>query len=294
MQKALVILLASGTAITAAYTGSSRDALAAPGIVAADARRAEIGRLRAHFDSVDLELRSRDVGGLSAAQRANRERLIGWLREYRHEGRFPQNRYFAEPTPFFRDEDGALCAMGYLIERSGRSDIVDDVARSRNNAFIRELADDRRLIAWLDSVGLTVAEAARIQPQYDGPGFVPDAREDQVTPEFALGAVALGGTSLASTALNVVAPRRWSQVLGIVSGTVSVAVGVSRLDENDGTKKVAAATVSLGAVSLLASAISMMRVEREPQVAQRVNVAPALFTMAGRGSRPGVIVRARF
>ena len=68
--------------------------------------------------------------------------------------------------PYFRDGDGALCAMAYLIERSGRPDLVDRIARTRNNAFIAELANDPALRAWLDSVGLSVTEAARIQPTY--------------------------------------------------------------------------------------------------------------------------------
>jgi len=61
--------------------------------------------------------------------------------------------------------------MAYLIERSGRHDLVDRVALTRNDAFIAELPDDPALRVWLDSVGLSVAEAARIQPTYP-PGVV--------------------------------------------------------------------------------------------------------------------------
>lgn len=68
--------------------------------------------------------------------------------------------------PFFRDGRGALCAMAYLIQRSGRRDLVDRIALTRNNAFIAELADDPELRVWLDSVGLSAAEAARVQPTY--------------------------------------------------------------------------------------------------------------------------------
>ena len=42
--------------------------------------RREITRLRAHFDSVDIELRTKDVSHLSSEQRASRTKLIGWLR----------------------------------------------------------------------------------------------------------------------------------------------------------------------------------------------------------------------
>jgi hypothetical protein len=63
--------------------------------------------------------------------------------------------------------------MAYLIDRSGRRDLVDRVAATRNNAFIAELADDSALRAWLDSVGLSVTEAARIQPSYPPEPLLP-------------------------------------------------------------------------------------------------------------------------
>jgi hypothetical protein len=131
------------------------------------ARRLEVARLRAHFDSVDVELRYSNEPSLTPSQRRARDTLIGWLQEYRDAGEFPRNERFSElAMPFFRDGHGALCAMAYLIERSGRRDLVDRIAVTRNNAFIAELADDPELRVWLDSVGLAVAEAARVQPTY--------------------------------------------------------------------------------------------------------------------------------
>lgn len=131
------------------------------------ARQREMARLQAHFDSVDVELRYANEPSLTPSQRRARDTLIGWLQEYRDAGEFPRNERFPKlAMPFFRDGHGALCAMAYLIERSGRHDLVDRIALTRNNAFIAELADDPELRVWLDSVGLRVAEAARIQPTY--------------------------------------------------------------------------------------------------------------------------------
>src|SRR4051812_977464 len=136
-------------------------------------RRVEVARLRAHFDSVDTELRHSKGLRLSPSQQRARTTLIGWLREYRNAGAFPRNDRFPERAiPFFRDSQGALCAMAYLIQRSGRRDLVDRIASTRNNAFIADLADDSELRAWLDSVGLSVTEAARIQPGYAPPPIV--------------------------------------------------------------------------------------------------------------------------
>ena len=126
--------------------------------------RSEQSRLRAHFDSVDNELRAASVSKLTAQQRTMRAKLVSWLRDYRNAGRFPENNRFADRAmPFFRDSHGTLCAMAYLVDRSGRGDIVDHIAKTRNNAFIHELVDDPELVRWIAASGVSVDEAARIQ-----------------------------------------------------------------------------------------------------------------------------------
>ena len=224
---------------------------------ATEPRSAEVLRLKAHFDSVDNELKSRDVAGLSSSQRARRAQLTSWLRDYRHAGQFPVNDKFDVATPFFRDSKGTLCAMAYLIDRSGRTDIVDRVEATRNTAYVAELADDPALIAWLDSSGLSVAEAARIQPAYDGPGPGNPVRYG-VDSDFALAAVGFGSVSLAATAVNVVKPGTVSGLLGIAIGAVSMGVGASNFDYNRPTDRVAAATLGMGALSLGAGVYGLL------------------------------------
>ncbi|HEY3257272.1 MAG TPA: hypothetical protein VGJ64_00315 [Gemmatimonadaceae bacterium] len=234
------------------------------------ARWAEVTRLQRHFDSVDKELRSRDVSSLTPAQQVRRARLTHWLREYRNAATFPKNDRFKIATPFFRDSEGTLCAMAYLIDRSGRRDIVDKVAATRNNAYIRELARDKALIAWLDSAGLTVREAARIQPQYDGPFFPPPAEDrDRVKSGFALAAVSLGSASLAATTVNIMRPTYLGGLLGVVAGTAAIIVGADHLDQNRGTKRVAIATTTLGAVSLGAGIYGFLEARREERERHR-------------------------
>lgn len=220
--------------------------------------RSEVLRLHAHFDSVDSELRVRDVSSLTPAQVARRGRLIVWLEEYRDAAAFPINDRFPDQlVPFFRDSKGTLCAMAYLIDRSGRGDIVDRVARTSNNALIPELADDPVLIAWLDSVGLDVAEAARIQPSYEHlPGFT---SPDRVGSDFALATLALGGGSLAAATVNLVSPRLASEVAGVLIGGAAIVHGISHLDENRGTKRVANASIIVGSVSLATSVGQYLR-----------------------------------
>jgi len=229
---------------------------------ARSARDLEVARLERHFDSVSVELKSRDVSTMSALQQANRWKLVSWLRDYRNADVFPRNDQFANPTPFFRDKDGVLCAMAYLIDRSCRSDIVNKVAATRNNAYIRELVDDPALVAWLNEWGLSAVEAARIQPSYGG---IPDDPYDDgdVYGDFALAAVGLGAASLGTTTWNVVKPSYLSGFLGVIAGTASIITGANYLDDNDATKRVASAVIGLGAVSLGAGIYGILEAKHE-------------------------------
>ncbi|HEY5923389.1 MAG TPA: hypothetical protein VIV11_17035 [Kofleriaceae bacterium] len=124
-------------------------------------------RLRIHFHRVLGELRSRDVSHLAEPERNMRNRLVLELERYARGGLFPQNLDFEDRRmPYFVDASGTRCAMAHLIDSTGERDLVDRVRATRNNAYVRELAPDRALQAWLRGAGLTVAEAARIQPAY--------------------------------------------------------------------------------------------------------------------------------
>jgi hypothetical protein len=227
-------------------------------------RTVEVARLQAHFDSVDAELRSRSVASLSSEQQVKRAQMISWLRDYRKAAEFPVNDRFAEPTPVFRDAQGALCAMGYLIERSGRGDIVDKVEATRNYAYIPDLADDPALVAWLDSAGLSVAEAARIQPAYESWPIPtePYPVRRGVDGDFALAAVGLGSLSLASTAVNLVKPGYVSGLAGIFAGAASIGAAAHNFSKNRPTDRVAAATLSLGTLSLGAGVYGLLEARR--------------------------------
>ena len=271
--------------------------------------RGEVARLRAHFDSVDIELRTRDVSHLSAVRRASRARLIAWLREYRDAGQFPVNDKFADRmVPFFRDSKGTLCAMAYLIDRSGRADIVDHIAKTRNNAFIRELTDDVELVAWLDASGLSVAEAARIQPAYDGGtccvvGDPPSANSNRVSGEYALVTIGLGGTSLGTLGFNMFSPSRTSGAVGLLAGVATIVAGASRMEDVTGDRSVARANLVVGSLAvigglrgILAKRTVPARAPVQEQAKKGVSVtsiAPDLVR-GPNSSRLGLTLRAEF
>jgi hypothetical protein len=126
----------------------------------------EVARVAAHIQRAGSLAAARDCSSISHVQRLVRRLLLQALAAYRAEGQFPKNRDFAEPRPYFIDADGTRCAMAHLMELGGERELVQAIARERNNAYVRELADDPRLVAWLAAAGLTVEEAAAIQPEY--------------------------------------------------------------------------------------------------------------------------------
>lgn len=137
---------------------------------AVDSTASETARVRTHLATVESELRRRDVSALTPAQRRARSRNLDVLHEYWVRGVFPVNTDFpGQRVPYFVDRYGTRCAMAYLIEQSGRGDLVARIATTHNNAYVRDLKDDADLAAWLRDNGLTAAEAARIQPTYGSP-----------------------------------------------------------------------------------------------------------------------------
>lgn len=126
----------------------------------------EVRRVRLHLSGAEAMMRARDLSGLSPAQRTMRVFVLGELRSYRLRGMFPRNHYHRERTPQFVDEHGVRCAMAHLLHVTGFDHLVERVRRAKNDVRIRELAGDPELLAWLLMVGMTLDEAARVQPTY--------------------------------------------------------------------------------------------------------------------------------
>lgn len=126
----------------------------------------ETQRIQRHIHGAELVAHARDVRGLHVAQQHARALLLAELALYREAGIFPENPDFDEPMPYFIDAHGTRCAMAHLMEIGGAGPLVAEIAATRNNAFVAELADDPRVLAWLAAAGISPEEAARIQPSY--------------------------------------------------------------------------------------------------------------------------------
>jgi len=267
--------------------------------------RREVRRLRSHFDSVLLELEAADVSALSRAQQARRARHIVALRAYRDYAVFPRNEGGSSyAIPYFVDRLGTHCAMAHLIARSGRADIVSRIAAERNNAFIRELADDTALVAWLDREGLTRTEAARIQPSY-GLIIPPRPPRDGVSASYAAGSLLVGVLEGASIAFNtqpytIEANARRRGALGVLAGLTGVWLGAAGLHEDGDTRSLGVANLSLGVVTTAIALRQLGRkipappvVSREPQGIALQHVGLTAMHVGSR-VRPALTLSARF
>ncbi|MBL8693242.1 MAG: HEAT repeat domain-containing protein [Planctomycetes bacterium] len=132
----------------------------------ADAERV---RVQLHIAEVVHALRSADTTHLTVAQREKRAQLLSELAAYGERGVFPTNTYFPDRvTPIFRDQDGRVCTLANLMQTGGAADLLDEFARTRNHDFAAMLDDDPRYIEWLQTVGLSPAEAARVHGGFVG------------------------------------------------------------------------------------------------------------------------------
>lgn len=240
-------------------------------------QRGEVARIRDHLAGAERLLLSVDVSSLTPAQQAARAHNIELLRDYREHGAFPRNIHFADARePYFVDDRGVLCAMAYLIAQSGRRDIVERVRSTRNNARIRELADDPVLVAWLKEAGLTVAEAARVQPAYGGP-------TDALSPVYA--AASAGFTIVNAAGLIWNARRgqaaRSTGFLALAGGTGGVLLGASGIGDGPATTLLGVWNIALGTVTALAGAQTLWAgVPSQPAAASRSGKSSAVSSRA--------------
>jgi len=138
-------------------------------------------KIKIHLKYVEDLLRmaqSNDAGNKSRADN------ILQLQQYWEKGIFPRGEYFDGDTtrrPNFRDSQGNLCAVGFLIQNSpyGGQCLVDLISRSHTFDYITDMLHLPELVAWQEKSGLSVTELAMIQPTYE---FVYSGRMQEILP----------------------------------------------------------------------------------------------------------------
>lgn len=268
--------------------------------------------VHAHFDSVLAELQAHDVAELPRNQQVRRTALIGALRAYNTRGQYPKNYDFPdEPTPYFVDrKTGVRCAVAHLLESTGRHDIVQRVAASNINVRVMELAGDTAFISWVEQQGITLAEAARIQPKYEGSQGNDGIGTATVVAVAGASLLSVGtsiGTSIWNTSGNADGHSRAGNVIGVVSGALTTIVGTTIALSADNSQLygggVATAAVGgLGVVLGIRGSARRSRTTAALREAERVSGSVREGTQAsihpiigvGRNAATGLSMRIRF
>ncbi|MEJ7601672.1 MAG: hypothetical protein WKG01_27470, partial [Kofleriaceae bacterium] len=128
----------------------------------------EQDRMTAHLVHVRARLASRPPTRPALA--ARRSELLGYLDDYIANGQTPVNTQLPWRSPVFIDEAGAICAVGYLIERSVGRALAERIAREHGHDYLEDIAAQMPDVqAWIGGSGLTLEELASIQPAYSEP-----------------------------------------------------------------------------------------------------------------------------
>jgi hypothetical protein len=122
-------------------------------------------RLRTHLQYVEKRLRAADVHHLSKKQRAARSLHLQHLHEYLTKGKFPHNHLFAGRRPHFIDEEGRICAVGYLVETSVGRNVAEQLNREFEWAYVQDIRSSI-FDSWAKQAGFSKKELAMIQPSY--------------------------------------------------------------------------------------------------------------------------------
>lgn len=184
-------------------------------------------RIATHLEYAEKELRKRDVSQLSTEMRSKRAQMLNLLRAYRSAGVFPKNYGRNERKPCFIDQNGTICAVGYLIEQTAGRAAAEDINSRHQYATIFEMKDGK-VDEWIATSGLSKEECAMIQPQY-APGATQNV--NNVKPSYAISSTLLMGVNVASTVVNGIqvatgSMRGGAPALGIIGGTGQITMGI--------------------------------------------------------------------
>jgi len=125
-------------------------------------------RMAAHLKYVHGWLASRPATRPELA--GKRAALLEALQRYIAKGTTPQNTNLPWRTPVFIDDEGRICAVGYLIESSVGRALPEKIAKLHKYDFLEDIAAAMPEVAqWIEESGLTLEELASIQPAYDEP-----------------------------------------------------------------------------------------------------------------------------
>ncbi len=124
-------------------------------------------RIQTHLAYVETQLRESTPLVISPALYTRRQALLNHLQTYWQQGVFPTQTGYAGRRPHFIDEQGRLCAVGYLVAQTAGLELAQQINRRYRYAYLPDMKMPE-LQSWVGQSGLTLKELAMIQPTYGG------------------------------------------------------------------------------------------------------------------------------
>ncbi len=131
-----------------------------------DAQTSEQLRIQTHLLYVEKLLKSHVPKSIPAKLYPRRQQMLKLLKQYIHNDIFPSQQAYRGRRPHFIDEQGRLCAVGYLIEQTAGLPLAQKINKHYSYAYLPEMHLPE-LTTWVKTSGLTLQELAMIQPTYD-------------------------------------------------------------------------------------------------------------------------------
>ena len=245
-----------------------------------DAR--ENDRIRTHLDYVESLLRNRDISSLTPELAARRSHLLDMLRAYSQAGIFPVNSRFAQRTPCFIDEQGRICAVGYLVEKTAGRSVAESISQQHCYEKIMDMKNDI-LDNWIAASGLSRLECAMIQPAYGWypPPATPVQNYNYISKEYGITSAIVSGINVSLDAVNVVQLSRGTEnrlvpAVGMLMGAFQVALGINNLPDetrdidgnnttNESQKALSFINIGLGTSALILGTWNLIDQRRPSQ-----------------------------
>lgn len=188
-------------------------------------------RVRTHLLYVLDLLRSADVSYLPQSLRDKRNENLDHLATYVEQGIFPANEaYLGQRKPCFIDQEGRICAVGYLVEQSASREIAEQINTDHQYETIMEM-ESELIETWVKESGLSKWECAMIQPTYYGE-FERGTRSAAITSQVFTG-INLGLGVLNGIQLKNHSRKRWTPILGMTTSSLQILYGTSLFTKRD-------------------------------------------------------------
>lgn len=234
-------------------------------------------RIQIHLLYVYQLLQQRNTDQLTNQQREKRAQVLELLTQYMQAADFPANTAYPDQRrPCFIDNNGNICAVGYLLEQTKGRAAAEYINSRHQYDYLMDM-NEPMLATWANEYGLTLEECAMIQPTY---GPIPPLPGEEIIymdikPGYGAASGIAGGANLALT-INMLGRgsklSRGFHYVSLATGTGQLIMGLVNIRKSTSTptlygtnihtsykkqNNLSYANIAMGTTTLLSSVINL-------------------------------------